>query len=180
MIKAEYPDTWPEVSADRSRLPSLFWVYDWQRQWLDRTVGSRDGIDAYNRAEAMVKDFDKECKKEFPLGEGEFYAKIAQSETGETVIAIVDPFMHRVHKTIPQSGELVLVDATSNLDRNDTKLFHLCVSKWNWCSTTSRDSNNKRRCKHHNIWPGVAKDSPACWSILWEGEGCWTSSIDDR
>ena len=33
--------------------------------------------------------------------------------------------MRRVHKLIPQSGELVLIDATNNLDRNDSKLFHL-------------------------------------------------------
>ena len=125
IIKNKYPDTWPEVSADRSQLPSVFWVYDWQRQWLDRTVGSRDGVDAYNRAVKMVNEFDADCKKEFPLPEGEYYAKIEQSDDGETVIAIVDPFMHRVHKTIPQSGELVLIDATSNLDRCDSKLFHL-------------------------------------------------------
>ena len=40
-------------------------------------------------------------------------------------MAIVDPFMRRVHEVIPQSAELILMDATSNLDRNDTKLFHL-------------------------------------------------------
>ena len=124
-IKVEFPDTWPEVCADRSKLPSIFWVYSWHRRWLDKTVGSRDGLDAYERAEKMVKDFDNECKKEFPLGEAECYAKIAQSDSGETVIAIVDPFMRRVHETVPQSGELVLIDATSNLDRNDSKLFHL-------------------------------------------------------
>ena len=33
--------------------------------------------------------------------------------------------MRRVHETVPQSGELVLIDATSNLDRNDSKVFHL-------------------------------------------------------
>ena len=26
---------------------------------------------------------------------------------------------------IPQSGDMMIVDATSNLDRSDTKLFHL-------------------------------------------------------
>ena len=125
LIKVQFPDTWPEVSADRSRLPSLFWVYSWHRQWLDKTVGSRDGVDAYEKAEHMVKEFDIDCKKDFPLGEREAYAKIAQTDSGETVIAIVDPFMRRVHETVPQSGDIVLVDATSNLDRNDSKLFHL-------------------------------------------------------
>ena len=125
IIKSDYPDTWPEVCADRSRLPGVLWVYDWHRQWLDKVVGSRDGIDAYIRAEELVKKFDLDCKKEFPLGEGRCYAKIAQSESGETVIAVVDPFMHRVHDVVPQSGEIVLIDATANLDRSDSKLFHL-------------------------------------------------------
>ena len=41
------------------------------------------------------------------------------------MVVICDPFMHRVQQTIPHSGELVLMDATSNIDRNDTELFHL-------------------------------------------------------
>ena len=54
----------------------------------------------------------------------EKYASVEQVE-GETIIVIVDPFMRRVHKYVPQSGDLLLMDATSNLDRSDTKLFHL-------------------------------------------------------
>ena len=124
-IKEEFPDTWPNKFADRSVLPSVFWVYYWHRQYMDSTFGSRDGVDAFNRAEEMVKQFNTECKKEFPLAGGGDYAAIGQSDKGQTVVVICDPFMHRVHQTIPQSGELVLMDATSNIDRNDTKLFHL-------------------------------------------------------
>ena len=40
-------------------------------------------------------------------------------------MAIVDPFMRRVHRIIPQCAELILIDATSNLDRSDMKLVHL-------------------------------------------------------
>ena len=50
--------------------------------------------------------------------------KMAQSPAGETVVVICDPFMRRVHKMIPQSGDLLFLDATSNLDRSDSKLFH--------------------------------------------------------
>ena len=35
------------------------------------------------------------------------------------------PLLLRVHKLIPQSGELVRIDTSNNLDRNDSKLFHL-------------------------------------------------------
>ena len=128
-LKSEYPDTWPEVFADRSQLPGWFWVYYWHRLWIDSTVGSRDGVDAFEKAEVLVKEFDEECKKEFPLGDGEHYARIAQSPSGETVVVICNPFMRRVHSTVPQSSDIVMMDATANLDRLDTKCFHfMCPS----------------------------------------------------
>ena len=125
MIRAEFPENWPEKFADRSILPSRFWSFYWHRLWTDKTIGSRDGVDAYEKVVEVVTEFDRMCKAESPLLEKESYAKIAQSNDGETVVAIVDPFMRRVHKIIPQAGDLVLIDATSNLDRNDTKLVHL-------------------------------------------------------
>ena len=124
-IKEEYPDTWPQIFADRSKVPSIFWCHYWHRLWLDRRIGSRDGIDVFEKAQEMVREFDQICKQKFPLEDGKFYAKIAQTIDGQTVVVITDPFMHRVHATIPQCGEVVFIDATSNLDRNDTKLFHL-------------------------------------------------------
>ena len=60
-----------------------------------------------------------------PIPDGENYSLIAQTDSGETVAVVCNPFMRRVHQYIPQSGELVLIDATSNVDRNDTKLLHL-------------------------------------------------------
>lgn len=62
-IKSEFS----EVFADRSRLPSLFWVYSMHTQWLDNIVSSRDGVDSYLKAEEMVQDFDKECKMEVKM-----------------------------------------------------------------------------------------------------------------
>ena len=53
------------------------------------------------------------------------FAKVAQTLEGETCVAICDPFMRRVHKMIPQSGELVMMDVTSNVNRSDTKIFQL-------------------------------------------------------
>ena len=51
--------------------------------------------------------------------------KMQQLESGEIVVAICDKFCRRVHENVPQAGDIVLMDATSNLDRHDTKLFHL-------------------------------------------------------
>ena len=77
---------------------------------------------------AKKKDFGNYLIEDFKIRE---YIKKNVINSGvskvmiETVVAIVDPFMRRVHETIPQSGDIVFMDATSNLDRNDSKVFHL-------------------------------------------------------
>ena len=124
-IKENFPETWPQVFADKSRLPNIFWVHSHFRKFMDNAFGSKDGIDAFQKAKEIVENFNARCQKEYPLEKNKNYARIAQTDSGETVIAIADPFMQRVHGIIPQSGEIVMMDATSNLDRNDSKIFHL-------------------------------------------------------
>ena len=65
------------------------------------------------------------CTANNPLEENVQYAKVAQSSDEETCIAICDSFQRRVHKMIPQAGDLMMMDATSNVDRSDTKTFLL-------------------------------------------------------
>ena len=43
------------------------------------------------------------------------------------IISVVTPLMKRVHKEVPQCGELVFVDATSNTDEHNLKVFLLCT-----------------------------------------------------
>ena len=43
------------------------------------------------------------------------------------IIAIVTPLMNRVHKEVQQSGELVFVDATSNTEEHNLKVFVMCT-----------------------------------------------------
>ena len=124
-LKAEHCHDWPVLFSDRSVLPSVFWVYHWHRRWMDYKMGSRDGIDTFVKARELIDDYNNQCRKEEICGEEEIFAKISQTESGETIVVICNPFMKRVHQTIPQSAELVFIDATSNIDRNDTKLFHL-------------------------------------------------------
>ena len=51
--------------------------------------------------------------------------KMEETADGEFIVAICDKFCRRVHENVQQAGDIVLVDATSSLDRHDTKLFHL-------------------------------------------------------
>lgn len=43
------------------------------------------------------------------------------------IIAIVSPLMKRVHKEIPQCGELVFIDSTSNTEEHNLKVFMMCT-----------------------------------------------------
>ena len=44
------------------------------------------------------------------------------------IIAIVTPLMNRVHKEVQQSGEMVFVDATSNTEEHNLKVFLMCTN----------------------------------------------------
>ena len=103
--------------------PDYFWAFKFYRKWIQDTLGSYDGVDAYVKVVEFVKEYNEKKLQDTPI-DGSF-AKVAQTQEGETCVAICDPFMRRVHKMIPQSGELVMMDATSNVDRSDTKIFHL-------------------------------------------------------
>ena len=42
---------------------------------------------------------------------------IEQLDDGEVIVAVCDQLSKRVHQVLPQSGDIVYVDATSNLGR---------------------------------------------------------------
>ena len=123
-VREANPQTWPTLFGDRSSCPDYFWAFHFYRQWILGKLGSRDGLDVVEKLEQFVHETNEKWKAENPLEHGD-YIKIGQSPDGEMVIALCDPFMHRVHKIIPQSGDLLFMDATSNLDRSDSKLFHM-------------------------------------------------------
>ena len=111
--------------GNRRICPDYFWAFKFQRKWIEDKLGSFDGIDAYQKVQEFCKKFDETSQKDEKLPENERYAKVEQTTEGETVVVIIDAFMRRVHKSIPQAGDIMIMDATSNLDRSDTKLFHL-------------------------------------------------------
>ena len=121
-IQEQFPSDYAMRLGDRHLCPDYKWVFNFFSKWIKDTLGSYDGVDAYVKIVEFVKEYNEKKSKE---NSSDSHAKVAQTEDGETCIAICDPFMKRVHKLIPQSGELVMMDATSNVDRSDTKIFHL-------------------------------------------------------
>ena len=121
-MRARYTeDEFTHLMADRSTVPDYFWVFHFHAQFIENKYRKINGVDAYHKAEERVRMYNE--KHDMVL------AKIAQTEQGETIVAVCDAFSRRVHENLPQAGDIILVDATSNLDRQDTKLFHiLCPS----------------------------------------------------
>ena len=112
--------------ADRSVMPDYMWVFHFHRKYIESTFGSLNGPDAYKLAEEHVKIYNEK--------NGSEVGKIEVAATGEIIVAVCDAFCRRVHKHVPQAGDIVVMDATSNLDRHGTKLFHLiCPSAVGGC-----------------------------------------------
>ena len=124
-IKEQYPDDYALKFGDRHLCPDYFWVFKYYRKWIQDTLGSYDGVDAYAKVVEFVNKYNEDKVKDFPGDVDKSFAKVAQTVEGETCVVICDQFMQRVHKMIPQSGDLLLMDATSNVDRSDSKIFHL-------------------------------------------------------
>ena len=82
-------------------------------------------MDAFKKLKKFVEDFDKRNQEIEKLPDGKKYAAIEQTEDGQTVIIIIDRFVCRVNSMVPQSGDMLIMDATSNIDRSDAKLFCL-------------------------------------------------------
>ena len=106
-----------DAIADRFHIPDYKWVFNFHAKYIKNRFGSADGIDVFNRIEENIKKYNDE--------RGGIYAKAKQTDDGETIIAICDKFNKRVHENIPAAGDLLIADATANLDRNDSKIFHL-------------------------------------------------------
>ena len=124
-IQENFPDDYHTKLGDRYICPDYFWAFNFYRKWIIDALGSYEGVDAYVKIVEFIDKYNEEHTKNDTSEKGELFAKVAQTENGETCIAICDPFQKRVHKMIPQSGDLMMMDATSNVDRSDTKIFHL-------------------------------------------------------
>ena len=61
------------------------------------------------KAKEFIEDYNRKSKSKI--------ASITQLESGSVVVAVVDEFSKRVHKTIVQSGQICFVDGTSSLVR---------------------------------------------------------------
>ena len=95
-------------SSKRSINPSSTTVFNlWAR--YSKRFGSANGPDSYLKACEEIEKVNKRA--------GEKIASIRQLEDGSVVVAVCDQLMRRTHILVPQSADVMFVDATGSLDR---------------------------------------------------------------
>ena len=90
-------------------MPSYKWCFYQHSVYMDKAFGKINSIEAYEKALQMVKDYNDRNGAEL--------CSLKQKDEGEFYLACVDPLSLRIHECLPQSGDIMFVDATSNLDR---------------------------------------------------------------
>ena len=65
-------DEFTHLMADRNVVPDYFWVFHFHAQFMEKRYGTINGVDAYQRAEQRVKNYNEK--------HGLVLAKIAQTE----------------------------------------------------------------------------------------------------
>ena len=88
--------------GNRRICPDYAWAFHYHRKFIDNKIGSLRGVDVFQKVLAFVKEYEEKCQKEEKLPEGERYNSAQQELDGQVIIVIVDPFMRRVHKMVPQ------------------------------------------------------------------------------
>ena len=116
-LEQEHGNDFITVSANRSIMPTYSWVYYEFNKYKKEKFGSLSGPDMFMKTHEECKKYNDEHQAEL--------AHFRQTDSGDFYIVITDPLQLRVHKKLPSSGDVALIDGTSNLDRNDSKLFRI-------------------------------------------------------
>ena len=113
--RAKYKDDYTRISANRSYSPDYDWVFNLSAKYNLGKFGKMLGPEAMQKAQEHAEKYNLKHKKGL--------CHVVQNEDGHFYIIILDPLTLRVHQMLPSSGDIALLDATSNLDRVDSKLF---------------------------------------------------------
>ena len=116
-LKLKYGEQWLEISSKRSINPDRNYVFRLHTSYWSNKFGTINGPDAFIKAKEFIDAYNEKA--------GQTIANIKQLDNGGVVVCVVDMFMGRVHSVVPQSGQIMFVDATGSLDRCNHQLLKL-------------------------------------------------------
>ena len=105
------------MSSKRSINPDKNYIFRLHTSYWSNKFGTINGVDAYIKAKQFIDNYNVKA--------GDTVASIKQLDNGSVVVCVVDKFMKRVHSVVPQSGQIMFVDATGSLDRCNHQLLKL-------------------------------------------------------
>ena len=115
-LMQKHKENYVQVSADRAVMPDYKWVFNFHAEFVKKAFGKINSPEAFEKATQKVQEYNER--------NGDTLCVIEQMEDN-TIVAVCDNLSRRVHEILPQAGDIVYVDATSNLDRQDSKLIKL-------------------------------------------------------
>ena len=109
-----------KMKADRSVVPRRRDFNYLYTQFGNERFGGR-GVMMFSKLVEKLEEY----KTENP--EATTNHQMFEGDQRPLIIVIVTPLMKRVHKEVPQSGELVFIDATSNTEEHNLNVFIMCT-----------------------------------------------------
>ena len=106
-----------KTGGDRSINPEKSWVFREHAKFHSARFGSFNSADTYELAKQRISDYNSSKGKEL--------SKIVMLPNGDYIVVIIDELMLRCHQHIPQSGDIIHVDSTGNVDRIDSKVTNI-------------------------------------------------------
>ena len=113
-LKDMHPNNFVQVASDRSICPDYRFVFNYFWLFKYKSFGRINSPEAFQLAIDRVTAYNQKHQ--------DTLCKVKQvGDHGDFVVAYVDHLNRRVHECVPASGDIVMTDATSNLDRQDSK-----------------------------------------------------------
>ena len=112
--------TYHKKKADRSVTPRKRDFNHLYSKFGDEKFGGKGHL-MFVKLKEKLQDY----KKSHP--DATVNHQLYEGDETPLIIAIVSPLMKRVHKEIPQCGELVFIDSTSNTEEHNLKVFMMCT-----------------------------------------------------
>ena len=96
-----------EISSKSSVNPKDGFIFNQYTKYLKR-FGTINGPDTYFKSVELIEKINERAQEKI--------ASIRQLDCGTVEVAVCDQLMKRVHTLVPQSGDVMFVDATGSLD----------------------------------------------------------------
>ena len=114
-LKSVYKEDYLNIKSNRSFAPDYKWTMNFHTKFLKDTYGTLNGPDSIKRATEHAQRYNEKNGAELCI--------VKQRPDGHYYVIIHDPMTLRVHATLPQAGDIVLVDSTGAVDRVNSKYF---------------------------------------------------------